>query len=149
MVVVYTVKHREAYDLGLIYLYILISGLLLWSNFDGFRLVFSVIGFLVTLSEIIYRKFCREEWEGVIAKETKGKTGICVICQGEFSAENSLIELSCHTTHTFHKNCISEWTKYKNECTCEDKRRKGDRKRNRSEGDRERSSEIEGKERER
>jgi len=42
---------------------------------------------------------------------THTTAGTCVICRENRGAK---IQLEC--THTFHKTCIHEWIKYKNEC---------------------------------
>ena len=50
-------------------------------------------------------------------KIKKKREELCCICIENFSCNHEVHWLSC--THIFHKECLDEWVKYKNECpTC-------------------------------
>jgi hypothetical protein len=47
-------------------------------------------------------------------KKCAGET--CAICICEYERGETVIELSCHTSHFFHKECIDQWKSSKNSC---------------------------------
>lgn len=41
---------------------------------------------------------------------------MCAICLSDFEAAEEVCQLRCHELHIFHKKCIVQWLKKKNEC---------------------------------
>ena len=49
-----------------------------------------------------------------------GNNQDCPICMEKFKKDDMVTDIKCK--HLFHKDCIMEWGKYKNECpNCRDK----------------------------
>ena len=49
----------------------------------------------------------------------KGENKECSICKEKFKKDDMVTDIKCK--HLFHKDCIMEWGKYKNECpNCRD-----------------------------